>query len=151
MTEEIDLEDGGELPRFNVRLPKKLTEKYVVKPSEKGKKLIMLNNSRGAKVDIRWNVTKVEQTPMPQVDRFDVEKVRWYHSERDKVPCFPHLTKFLNGWNTEARSWFRRQRNKTKTWALHNVQNHVPSFEDEQRTKSTGGHHVQGVGKGILT
>lgn len=36
MIGEPNLKDGSEFPRFNVRLLKKFTEKYIVEPVEKG-------------------------------------------------------------------------------------------------------------------
>lgn len=87
----------------------------------------MLSND--VEVDLRWNVAKVEQALVSQVDWFSVEKVRRDHSKRDEIPCLPHLTKLLDSWNAKVRPRFRRQSGKTETRALHNVQNHVPSSE----------------------
>jgi hypothetical protein len=53
-------------------------------------------------MNLRWNVAKVKQAFVPQVDWFGVEEMRWYHSESDEVPGLPHLTKLLNSRNTEV-------------------------------------------------
>ena len=54
------------------------------------------------KVNLRWNVAKVEQALVSQIDGFHMKKMRGNHSECDEIPCFPNFTKFLNSWNTEV-------------------------------------------------
>ena len=87
---------------------------------------------------------------MPQVDRFDMEKVGRYHSERDKIPSLPHLTELLSSWDTKVRPRFRRQRGEVETRALRNMQNRVAAFDGKHRTQSTDGQQVQDVDERIL-
>ena len=54
-----NLKDGSKFPGLDVRLLEKLAEKYIIKPGER-EMCVTLGDALEDKVDLRWNVTKVE-------------------------------------------------------------------------------------------